>query len=134
MRFDTVEEAVKAIEGAEIRTGVERSALLVAANAKPRKRPPFKSQRFVTVLLESGNRAVSQVQTNYDGNPVFDFNEAHVDDSRWIYPELETVVLHGPDPATSISQAEWSKISGRIGVPRWEAELPRDTATKSEKG
>jgi hypothetical protein len=133
MRFDTVEEAVKAMEEVEIRTGVERSALLLAAEAKPRKRAPFRTQRFVTVLLGSGNRATSQVQTTYDGTPVFDFNEAHADDSRWIYPERETTVLHGPDPSTSVTQAEWSKASGRIGTPRWEAELPRAVATKSEK-
>lgn len=93
-----------------------KSRYAVAEN-RPVDRPDFSITRFETVLLPNGSRAIRSYKERRSGIPVFEFDGfEHADDSHWIYPVTELILISGPPfSQKSIPLAKWQKITGRIG-------------------
>lgn len=116
------DEAVAAMAAEPAGDEDERAAGDSIAASPPKTRAPFTEKRWQMVLGADGSCQSCEVHTRRSGEPVLEIVQGHLQDSEWSYPPIE-VVNYNADPATSVSQAVWSKAAGRIGWPSFWPQL-----------
>lgn len=117
--YITREAALEAMQKAEAAEGAEPGLFVSLVDNVIPQRQDFTETEYRMVLSANGNCGCSEVKIRRSGQPVFRVLDDHADDSAWLYPSIEYREASGEKLSTSVSQAQWSIASGRVGFPRW---------------
>lgn len=105
------------------------------ARGRPVDRADFSKSSFWTVLNADGSANVVHVRERYNGIPRFVYSgDNHAEDSFWAYLEVDFDFTPGPDPLSTVSQADWFRASGRTAIPFWPKRINAADKRRIEAG